>query len=143
MTEEAILVVDHDADYLRLFRALAEQAGITAYQARSAEEAWGILVEVRCTVMVINLELPDGNGEILAAMAKKLYPPLQVVPVADEPRLAPPRDSGAFGPNRTLVKPHTAEELRALTMAASSNGVPEAACGGSGVPIKGCVGFGA
>lgn len=142
MTEEAILVVDDDADYLRLFKALAEQADVTAYQARSAEEAWGILVKTRCCMMVIDLELPDGNGETLVAMAKKLHPLLHVVAVADQTRPVPHPDSGLARPMPTLAKPCTIEEFRELAMAASGNRVPEAGGDGSEEPLRGCVGFG-
>jgi DNA-binding NtrC family response regulator len=109
MTAESILVVDHDGDYLRLFQALAEQAGVEGYYAGSAEEAWGILVASGCDIMMLAADLPGDNGRTLAAMAKQLCPQLKVMVADEAPVPLSARDSAA--PPPAIAKPYTAEEL--------------------------------
>ncbi|HJV35848.1 response regulator [Geomonas sp.] len=109
MTAESIMVVDHDRDYLRLFQALAEQAGVDGYYAGSAEEAWGILVSSDCDIMMLAADLPGDNGRTLAAMAKQLCPQLKVMVAEEAPVALSAHDSAAAPP--AVAKPYTAEEL--------------------------------
>lgn len=141
-TADAILVVDHDAGYRRLFRLLAEQVGVAACDAGTAEEAWGILVEGRCSMMALNTGLPDGNGETLAVMAKKLLPCLEVVSIADQAPSAHATSPGAPGVHEAIAKPFTIEELRMMIAALSAEDAPAVAGDGAASSLADCVGFG-
>lgn len=84
MTEETVLFVDPDVIYLRFLRAVVEKEGIQARYATNAADAWRILTEGPCSLMILAMEMPGSNGETLAMMARELHPDIEILAVTDE-----------------------------------------------------------
>lgn len=115
MSKRDILIVDNDRDYLRLCQAMAEKEEIQASFAGSEEEAWSILTENSCSMLLIAVEMLGMNGYALAVLAKELQPEL-IVAVATDPE-APgelPDLAPLSGIALVTGKPYTPEELRQL-----------------------------
>jgi len=115
MSKRDILIVDDDLDYLRLFQAMAEKEEIQASFAGSEEEAWSILTENSCSMLLIAVSMLRRNGYTLAVLAKELQPELIVAVAVDPdapgelPDLAP-----LLGIATVTGKPYSPEELRQL-----------------------------
>lgn len=74
-----VLVVDDDPGVLDMLTSLLRQIGFQVISSGSAVEAYGVLESCRdIEVLVSDFEMPQMNGEQLAAAAKKLRPSMPV-----------------------------------------------------------------
>ena len=115
MKKRDVLIVDDDLHYLRLFQAIAEKEEIKAGFARSEEEAWSMLSESGCMLMMIAVDMLGMNGYALAALAKSLQPGILVmVMTTAEPPAEVPTIAAQAGISRIIEKPYSVEEIRRL-----------------------------
>ena len=64
-----VLLVEDDPTLSRLYVAYLERAGVTPYHAATVAEAKAILDQIRPSVVLLDLILPDGHGfEVLQAL---------------------------------------------------------------------------
>ncbi len=66
-----IMVVDDDADVLKMCDVVLEQAGFDRALANSGEEAISLLEKVRPAVIVLDLRMPGMDGWSVAALIRK------------------------------------------------------------------------
>jgi len=62
MPTETILLIDDDPDILRLLRGYLEQAGYKVHGAGTLKDSWQLLQTVSFDLLVLDLNLPDGDG---------------------------------------------------------------------------------
>ncbi len=108
-----ILVVDDETMVRRAARRLLRQVGHTVHEAESCDEALSIYAQAdtRPDLVILDVEMPDTNGEETLVMLLDLDPDARVLMVSghrDKDRAAVLRGKGARG---FLHKPWTTDEL--------------------------------
>lgn len=107
-----ILVVDDEAGVRRALCRNLRSIGYVVSEARSAEEAWGVLNHgrVRPDLMVLDLMLPDESGlSFLARLPRPL--PLAVIIVSGQGRIPHAVEAMQLGASDFLEKPLGIETL--------------------------------
>ena len=108
-----ILVVDADADMLRISAAIVVELGYRAIEAADGAEALEILRGSEpIELLLTDLAMPGVSGQELAHLAKALRPDLKVLYTSAYVRLgdkAPPLRHGPM-----IEKPWLQEQLRAV-----------------------------
>ena len=72
-----VLIVDDEPAIRSSLASFLEDYDFMVCSAKSSEEAMKILSDVSCQVAIVDLRLPDMNGDTMILEAKKLYPALQ------------------------------------------------------------------
>ena len=70
MIENTILFVDDDPDTVWTTSRMLEEAGYTVLSGTTAAEAWALTQEHRPPMVLLDVELPDGNGVDVARRIK-------------------------------------------------------------------------
>lgn len=115
-----VLVVDDNVDAAEALALLIETEGFTAATARTLKEAREQLLAQKPGVMLLDVNLPDGNGLSLLAEVKSDLQTADVAVVmlsglADD---ALTKEAHLLGATAFLVKPLVHERLMALLDAA-------------------------
>jgi CheY-like chemotaxis protein len=74
MNKKKILVVDDEEIIRTLFNEALKMEGYEVHSAANADEALKILEEVKCRVMLLDLNLPGMNGIELCKEIRKNHP---------------------------------------------------------------------
>jgi DNA-binding NarL/FixJ family response regulator len=95
-----VLIVDDDARFRALARALLEASGYAVMgEAADGEQALAIAARVRPDVALVDLELPDGDGFALARRLADTHHGLRILLTSMDPTLVTPAalaESGAL-----------------------------------------------
>ncbi|HTE05191.1 MAG TPA: response regulator [Planctomycetota bacterium] len=101
-----VLLVDDDENCRKLFQRVLRAKGWTVCGASNAREAASVYAAVRPDVVVTDLLMPGGDGNMLIAELQKLDPGVCIVAITGvspkDPRVAKAIEGGA---QRVLTKP--------------------------------------
>ncbi len=100
-----VLVAEGDPDGSAALTALLRLNGFDAREARTAEAALRTVVELRPAVLVVDLDLPDGDGCALIRRVRRLPDPPAVVVVTGHTAEGVRRAALAAGASAYLLKP--------------------------------------
>jgi len=122
-----ILLVDDDADLLRLLTLRLEAAGYAVLAAKSGEEALARLAAERPQLVITDVRMPGMDGTALFEAIQRTQPTLPVIMLTAHgniPEAVEATQSGVFG---YLTKPYDAQNLLAevaRALAFAGGGVP-------------------
>lgn len=122
-----LLVEDHD-DTRRLLTLILERAGHTVHAASTMAEARALIASARTPldVMVADLELPDGYGDVLIAEFKAAHPKGTVIVASGHGYAHDVERARAKGADAYLIKPFTLEDLeRTVTQTSDCPPTPD------------------
>ena len=107
-----VLLVEDDPTLSRLYVAYLERAGVTPYHAASVAEAKATLAQIRPSVVLLDLILPDGHGfEVLQALRDGEFD-APVIVVTSGGSISSAVESMRAGAYDFLVKPFSPERLQ-------------------------------
>lgn len=106
------LIVDDDLDISRLMKRCLSMWGWEADESHTVSAALGLFKQGRYDLALCDIDLPDGNGILLAKALSKTKPSLRVVMVSGNP--ANVRMARGAGFERCLRKPFKLDEFKAL-----------------------------
>jgi len=106
-----VLVAEGDSDGSVALPAVLRLNGFDAREARTAEAALEAASETRPAVLVVDLDLPDGDGCALIRCARRLPNPPAVVVVTGHTAEGVRRAAAAAGAAAYLLKPADPAEL--------------------------------
>lgn len=109
-----VLVAEGDPDDSAALTAVLRLNGFDAREARTAEAALRATAEARPAVLVVDLDLPDGDGCALIRRARRLPDPPAVVVVTGHTAEGVRRAASAAGAAAYLLKPADPVELAHL-----------------------------
>jgi DNA-binding NtrC family response regulator len=106
-----VLLVDDDADLLRLLSLRLEAAGYLVDKAASAEAALSALAVRRADVLLTDWRLPGMDGMALFELVKKSYPSMPVIMLTAHGTVPDAVDAVSRGVFGYLVKPFDSAAL--------------------------------
>lgn len=109
-----ILIVEDDDDILALLHTVVEEEGMTCECASSGTEAELLLENVYFDAAVIDKNLPDADGILLANRARDLQSRIAIFIITGFPTEESARDAAALGADDYLVKPIDLGDFRDL-----------------------------
>lgn len=109
-----VLVAECDPDGSATLTAVLRLNGFDAREVRTAEAALTTTSETRPAVLVLDLDLPDGDGCALIRRARRLPNPPAVVVVTGHTAEGVRRAATAAGASAYLLKPADPSELARL-----------------------------
>ena len=105
-----ILVVDDDANILRVFKSLLEKEGYTVETAETGKDALIKIQKVKFTVFLVDVNLPDMDGTDLLLKIPKDSKTIKII-VTGFSTNEVGKKATDYGADDFLVKPVKAEEL--------------------------------
>ncbi|MGE0868457.1 MAG: EAL domain-containing protein [Kofleriaceae bacterium] len=128
-----VLVVDDQHDIRAVAVRILQEAGCNVIEAASADEARNICVSDvdAIDVVLLDVVLPDGRGEVLMSQLRDLRPSLRFVQMSGYPVGA--LTTAGAPPNDLLAKPFTPRELRAAVARAWGVHAESTTADGSGI----------
>jgi DNA-binding response OmpR family regulator len=105
-----ILVVDDDANILRVFKSLLEKEGYTVETAKTGKDALIKIQKVKFTVFLVDVNLPDMDGTDLLLKIPKDSKTIKII-VTGFSTNEVGKKAADYGADDFLVKPVKAEEL--------------------------------
>ena len=105
-----ILVVDDDANILRVFKSLLEKEGYTVETAETGKDALIKIQKVKFTVFLVDVNLPDMDGTDLLLKIPKDSKTIKII-VTGFSTNEVGKKAADYGADDFLVKPVKAEEL--------------------------------
>ncbi len=134
----ALLIVDDDPTILALIEYELEQVGIAARTTTCGKEALALLAEWRPSALVLDLGLPDMQGQEVLSQIHTSFPDLPIVVVTGSESLTVAVDCMKAGACDFLQKPFTTARLLTILRSAHERGQLRArlaeAKGATGVP---------
>jgi two-component system, NtrC family, response regulator GlrR len=119
-----VLVVDDDADLLRLMSLRLQAAGYTVKSARSGEEALGHISTSRPTLVVTDLKMPGMDGMKLFEAIQRDHPALPVIILTAHGTIPDAVSAAQQGVYAFLTKPFDSQDfLKRVADAAAASGV--------------------
>lgn len=115
------LIVDDDLGVSRLMKRCLSRWGWEADESHSVSAALGLFRQDRYDLAICDIDLPDGNGIVLAKALSKTKPALRVVMVSGSQ--ANVRLARGAGFERCLRKPFKLDEFKALIDSPASDDV--------------------
>jgi len=109
--KEKILIVDDDADARDAFQSALVSSGYTVASARSADEAWPIIVDAHPDLVVTDIHMPGVHGVHLAQSIRQLPNPMPVVLVTGGETKNLQTESDLYGAVACLKKPMALDSL--------------------------------
>ena len=101
----SVLFVSHDADLRAVGRRVLERAGCRVKTAAHAGHAFLACIEnPTFDVLVIENELPEARGALVAERLRRNCPDMEIVRMCDS-------GSGTEGPGSAVVRPFLADDL--------------------------------
>ena len=76
-SEIHVLIVDDEPAIRSSLVSFLEDYDFNVFSAKSSEEALLVMSDISCQVAIVDLRLPDMNGDTMILEAKKRYPSLQ------------------------------------------------------------------
>ena len=105
-----ILVVDDDANILRVFKSLLEKEGYTVETAETGKDALIKIQKIKFTVFLVDVNLPDMDGTDLLLKIPKDSKTIKII-VTGFSTNEVGKKATDYGADDFLVKPVKAEEL--------------------------------
>jgi len=105
-----ILVVDDDANILRVFKSLLEKEGYTVETAETGKDALIKIQKIKFTVFLVDVNLPDMDGTDLLLKIPKDSKTIKII-VTGFSTNEVGKKAADYGADDFLVKPVKAEEL--------------------------------
>jgi two-component system, NtrC family, response regulator AtoC len=109
MPEKDILIVDDEADVREVLSAMLETASYIVDTAVTVAEAKALLGEFRYGVVIADWRLPDGDGVLIANLAREIGSHAFVMSGYLRNMLP-----GNIDPRRTIMKPVKRDDLLAI-----------------------------
>ncbi|MBI5558187.1 MAG: response regulator [Deltaproteobacteria bacterium] len=108
-----ILVIDDDAEILKLIEAILASAGYQVESALSGRKALEIaeIADGNVDLLLTDVVMPEMNGEELALVFKQAYPRTKVIFMSAYLRPAAARFEEYYGKTDFILKPFTPEKL--------------------------------
>lgn len=120
-----ILVVDNDIEYQNTIRKTLSGRKSTCHKASSVKAALGLLSKRTYDLVLIELELPDKNGEGLVKLISEKSPSTQIVALTSSRDSRKVSSCMAVGAFNYLRKPFQPEQLKFLAETAFETKPPE------------------
>src|SRR5665647_680246 len=117
-----ILVVDDDANILRVFKSLLEKEGYTVETAETGKDALIKIQKIKFTVFLVDVNLPDMDGTDLLLKIPKDSKTIKII-VTGFSTNEVGKKAADYGADDFLVKPVKAEEL-IVTVREKLNTIP-------------------
>ena len=115
MSKKKILVVDDDEGLLKIYRELLESEGYKVVTASTSKEALSKAEKTRFNLAILDIVLPDVQGDELARQMKKLDESIEIIFITGYPEFHSCIDSLDIGVADILLKPLTREEILRAT----------------------------
>lgn len=71
MEDATILIIEDDSDILEVLSLYVQNAGYRVLKARTIQEGWQVFSTEKVDLMLVDINLPDGNGTDLASEIRK------------------------------------------------------------------------
>jgi DNA-binding NtrC family response regulator len=118
MSKKNILVVDDDEGLLKIYRELLETEGYNVVTASTSREALSKEEKTKFNLAILDIVLPDVQGDELAREIKKLDEKIEIIFITGYPEFQSCIDSLDIGVADILLKPLTREEILRATESA-------------------------
>jgi len=115
MSKKTVLVVDDDEGLLKVYRELLESEGYKVVTASTSREALSRVEKTRFNLAILDIVLPDIQGDDLARELKKQDGNIEIIFITGYPEFQSCIDSLAIGVADILLKPLTREEILRAT----------------------------
>jgi len=115
MSKKTILVVDDDEGLLKIYRELLENEGYKVVTASTSKEALNKAEKSRFNLAILDIVLPDVQGDELARELKKMGGNIEIVFITGYPEFQSCIDSLDIGVADILLKPLTRDEILRAT----------------------------
>src|SRR5574340_221843 len=122
--KKQLLVVDDDADILKVLKANLELYGFHATTAETWARAQGVLAVMIPDLVVLDLTLPDGDGIEICRLLKEDYPGMPVIMLTARDRVSDKVMGFESGADDYIVKPFETLELIARVKACLRRSMP-------------------
>jgi len=115
MSQKSVLIVDDEEDLLNMYKELLEREGYRVYTASSSKEALDKVRKSKFHLAILDIVLPDIQGDILAREIKKLNEKISIIFITGYPEFQNCIDTLDIGVAEILLKPITQSELLTAT----------------------------
>ena len=115
MSKKTILIVDDDEGLLKIFRELLEIEGFNVVTASTSNEALNKAEKTRFNLAILDIVLPDIQGDDLARELKKMDGNIEIIFITGYPEFQSCIDSLDIGVADILLKPLTRDEILRAT----------------------------
>ena len=115
MSKKTILVVDDDEGLLKIYKELLENEGYKVVTASTSKEALSKAEKTRFNLAILDIVLPDIQGDDLARELKKMDESIEIIFITGYPEFQSCIDSLDIGVADILLKPLTREEILRAT----------------------------
>ena len=115
MSKKRVLIVDDEEDLLNMYKELLEREGYRVYTASSSKEALEKVRKSKYHLAILDIVLPDIQGDILAREIKKLNEKISIIFITGYPEFQSCIDTLDIGVAEILIKPITRSELLTAT----------------------------
>ena len=104
MVKVAVLIVDDDPGFRRIARTLLEARGLSvAGEAADAAQARLVLAESQAEALLLDVNLPDTSGPVLARELRAAQPGLRILLTSTDDTVGPVDGVADFVPKTELV----------------------------------------
>jgi len=128
-TPRMVMVIDDDAEMRAVLRDLLQREGFRVQEEAGAEQVIRVLESVRPDAVVLDKEMPGGDGLDLLAYIRRRHPSIPVVFITAFGGPAVQAEALRLGATRYVEKPFRVAQLldtlRALTDTGAAVGTPE------------------
>ena len=115
MSKKTVLVVDDDEGLLKIYREMLESEGYKVVTASTSKEALNKAEKSRFNLAILDIVLPDVQGDELAREMKMLDEGIEIIFITGYPEFQSCIDSLDIGVADILLKPLTREEILRAT----------------------------
>ena len=115
MSNKNILIVDDDEELLNIYRNLLENEGYIVTIASTSRDALEWAKKKRFHLAILDIVLPDIQGDKLARELKTMYEAIQIIFITGYPEFQNCIDSLDLGIAEILLKPLTQSEIITAT----------------------------
>jgi len=115
MSKKSVLIVDDEEALLNMYEELLEREGYRVSTASSSKEALEKVRKSKFHLAVLDIVLPDVQGDILAREIKKLNEKINIIFITGYPEFQSCIDTLDIGVAEILLKPITRSELLTAT----------------------------
>lgn len=113
----SIIVIEDDTTIQTYVQSLLVQEGYTVRTTESGIKALEMVQEVPPDLVILDLQLPDMQGESVCAELRKLYPELPIIMLTGKVATAEKVQGFTAGADDYITKPFVTEELLARVKA--------------------------
>lgn len=114
MSQEKILVVDAEENFLALLKRVLTKGGYQVVCARSGKAALDLLRAERFSTVIVDASMPDMEGLCLLMRLKEMEDPTPVIMISSTPSWEKEQKARAMGCREFLLKPLDIKALKAL-----------------------------